>query len=116
MVGADLRAARSSQSKRTARPEVGPYQPANQTGSFSPNNSNDWKNGPFFPTIGKMFRQFSNDWKKCFQSLENFSPPRQRRPESTTPASVSTAPAAPIAPSRSPSSNQAKNTVTAGTM
>ena len=22
------------------------------------------KSGPFFPTIGKIFRQFSNDWKK----------------------------------------------------
>ena len=26
--------------------------------------SNGWKNGPIFPTIGKIFRQFSNDWKK----------------------------------------------------
>ena len=34
MVGADLRAARYKPSKRTARPEVGPYRHANQTGMF----------------------------------------------------------------------------------
>ena len=28
---------------------------------------------PVFPMIGKIFRHFSNDWKKCFQWLENFS-------------------------------------------
>jgi hypothetical protein len=26
---------------------------------------------PFFPMIGKIFRRFSNDWKKSFQWLEN---------------------------------------------
>ena len=36
--------------------------------------SNGWKIPPVFPTIGKNFRQFSNDWKKCFQWLENFFP------------------------------------------
>ena len=35
MVGADLRAARYKQSKRTARPEVGPYRHANQMRSIS---------------------------------------------------------------------------------
>ena len=30
------------------------------------------KFGPVFPTIGKIFRQFSNDWKIFFQWLENF--------------------------------------------
>ena len=41
--------------------------------------SNDWKmfsSGwtipPVFPTIGKILHHFSNDWKKCFQPLENF--------------------------------------------
>jgi hypothetical protein len=27
---------------------------------------------PIFPMIGKIFRPFSNDWKKYFQPLENF--------------------------------------------
>jgi hypothetical protein len=30
-------------------------------GNFFPNG---WKIHPVFPTIGKIFRQFSNDWKK----------------------------------------------------
>jgi hypothetical protein len=41
--------------------------------------SNDWKNFPMagkfrpvFPIVGKNFRHFSNDWKKCFQWLETF--------------------------------------------
>jgi hypothetical protein len=34
--------------------------------------SNGWKNRVSFPMIGKNFRKFSNDWKKCFQWLENF--------------------------------------------
>jgi hypothetical protein len=29
------------------------------------------KIGPVFPMIGKNFREFSNEWKKCFQWLEN---------------------------------------------
>jgi hypothetical protein len=32
-----------------------------------------------FPMIGKIFRHFSNDWKKCFQSLENSPGARFRR-------------------------------------
>ena len=39
MVGADLRAARYKPSKRTARPEVGPYRDAAKMGSFSPDIS-----------------------------------------------------------------------------
>ncbi|MBR4189302.1 MAG: hypothetical protein IKQ55_05000 [Kiritimatiellae bacterium] len=27
-----------------------------------------------FPMIGKIFRNFSNDWKKVFQWLENSAP------------------------------------------
>ncbi len=27
--------------------------------------------GAVFPMIGKFFRGFSNDWKKCFQWVEN---------------------------------------------
>ena len=34
--------------------------------------SNGWKIRAGFPMIGKIFRQFSNDWKKCFQWLEKF--------------------------------------------
>jgi hypothetical protein len=37
-----------------------------QTTSFpmiGKNVSNGWKIPPVFPTIGKIFRQFSNDWK-----------------------------------------------------
>ncbi|MBR4250974.1 MAG: hypothetical protein IKQ15_01580 [Kiritimatiellae bacterium] len=33
--------------------------------------SNGWKIHPGFPTIGKIFRRFSNDWKIFFHSLEN---------------------------------------------
>ena len=31
-----------------------------------------------FPMIGKIFRRFSNDWKKCFQWLENSAGGRGR--------------------------------------
>ena len=34
--------------------------------------SNGWKTGPDFPVNGKNFREFSSEWKKCFQWLENF--------------------------------------------
>jgi hypothetical protein len=30
------------------------------------------KTGPVFPVNGKNFREFSSEWKKCFQWLENF--------------------------------------------
>ena len=39
MVGADLRTARQKQTKRTARPEVGPYRHADPMRSFLPANS-----------------------------------------------------------------------------
>jgi hypothetical protein len=38
------------------------------------------KNGPVFPMIGKNFPEFSNDWKKLFQWLENFRDAAGRRP------------------------------------
>jgi hypothetical protein len=39
------------------------------------------KNGAIFPMIGKIFRQFSNDWKKIFAGgkREGFRPQRTQR-------------------------------------